>query len=369
MRVAPFCLVAIIAIGSATAAFAQPIGRVTGTVADESGGVLPGVTVNAASLDGRALATVVTDGAGAYSLDGLPALPIKLTFQLEGFSPATSDVTVAANGAVEVKQRLSLAARTEDVTVYGKAPAAKPAPVEAPPPPPRPVVIPVPEHAHESVCGPAKVSGPADNFGTIRARRYGAENGLYFSGDQLTVDRGVADGLEVGANFTARRLFKATANDSIPTAEHTAGVVQVVAAGDHDAVVVVVYACDEVMRGDTLAAFKPEPVVAPEPLGTPAFDDAARILFADQGQIVGGPRRLMVIDRGIENGLHPGQRLTLFRRAPSTGAPSIVGDAVVVAVRSSSSTIRVEHATDAVTFGDWAAPQRYPAALAAARRP
>jgi hypothetical protein len=36
----------------------------------------------------------------------------------------------------------------------------------------------------------------------------------------------------------------------------------------------------------------------------------------------------------------------------------IVGDAVVVATRGDSATIRVEQATDAIVFGDWAAPQQ-----------
>ena len=46
------------------------------------------------------------------------------------------------------------------------------------------------------------------------------------------------------------------------------------------------------------------------------------------------------------------------RSAPGGREPSVVGDAVVVAVRDDSATIRVDHVTDAVFFGDWAAPQR-----------
>ena len=112
------------------------------------------------------------------------------------------------------------------------------------------------------------------------------------------------------------------------------------------------------MRGDRLAAFSPEPVRAPEPDGTPAYDNAARILFADAGQLVGAPRRLMVIDRGTDHGLRAGQRLTVFRRSLHGSAPSIVGDAVVVAVRIDSATIRIERAIDAISLGDLAAPAR-----------
>ena len=83
---------------------------------------------------------------------------------------------------------------------------------------------------------------------------------------------------------------------------------------------------------------------------------------------MGAPRRLMVIDRGLDNSIRVGQRLTLFRRPlRGAGTPSVVGDAVVVAVRSDSATIRVERATDVISSGDWAAPQRYPSATTTRR--
>jgi hypothetical protein len=71
---------------------------------------------------------------------------------------------------------------------------------------------------------------------------------------------------------------------------------------------------------------------------------------------------LMVIDRGTDAGARVGERITLFRRRLSGGGkPTVVGDAVVVAVRSDSATIRVERVSDAIFSGDWAAPQRLPA--------
>jgi hypothetical protein len=101
---------------------------------------------------------------------------------------------------------------------------------------------------------------------------------------------------------------------AVVTGEHTSGLLQIVSAEERVSKAVVVYACDELMQGDFLASFEPEPVRQPDPVaGTPEFGDAARILFADVGQMLGVPRRLMVIDRGSSNGLRVGQRLTLFR--------------------------------------------------------
>jgi hypothetical protein len=352
------------------AAVTEAAGRVHGVVADGSGGVLPGVTIVATAGDGRVLATAVTDGTGSYALDALPEAALTLTFELEGFSPAVVALEENRDPDAPVVQRLTLAPRSETVVVVGKVPVDS-GPSQAlslPPPPPPPVLVPVPEHDRDSICGPAKPDAAAESFGTIRSLRYGARNDLYAKDDELLIDGGTLNGLEVGRNFVVRRTYRANRDHDAMTAEHTAGVLQIVAAGERASMGVVVYACDELMRGDLLAEFKPEAIRAPEPAGIPAYDEAAKILFADVGQLLGVPRRLMVIDRGSDHDLRVGQRLTLFRRKiQSPGTPSIVGDAVVVALRIDSATIRVESVSDVISFGDWAAPQRpAPTALTAA---
>ena len=339
-------------------------GSLRGIVADQSGGVLPGVTVEVASEDGRILGTAVTDQAGRYAWASVAEDNVRLTFQLEGFSPAVVDVKVAAGRDMTVAtQHLRLAARSETVTVQAKAPVAAIAPppyVPPPPPPPPPVVVPVPVHDRESVCGPAKPDAAVAPLGTIRSRRRAEGKELYTRYDELVLDGGSADRLAVGQNLVARRAFRVAGDPRGAMGEHTAGLLQIVSTAEHSSIAVVIYACDELMQGDWLAPFEPEPIRAAEPAGTPAYDDAARILFADAGQLAGAPGRLMVIDRGRNHGIQPGQRLTLFRRRHSGARmPSPIGDAVIVAVRADSATIRIVGATDAIEFGDLAAPQRY----------
>ena len=344
--------------------------RVTGVVADASGGVLPGVVVTATSLDGRLLATAVTDAVGSYTFAALPPEPATISFQLEGFSPAAVDVTPKRDVETRVPtQRLALGGRAETVNVVAPAPVAAPRlppRPTLPPPPAPPAVMPVAEHDRDSVCGPSK-GGDGVSFGTIRARRYGEDKGLYVKDDQVIIEGGTLTGLAAGQNLVARRSFRA-GGATAAAGDHTAGVLQVIAAGERASIAVVVYTCDEIMRGDLVAAFTPEPLRAPDADGTPVFDRAARILFGDAGQLVGAPRRLMVIDRGRDRGVRAGQRVTLFRPSRfGRETPAIIGDAVVVAVRADSATIRIERATDAVLFGDFAAAQ-IPAA-ATARRP
>jgi len=340
-------------------------GRVHGVVADESGGVLPGVTVVAASVDGRILATGVTDEVGRYAFNALPATAVRLSFQLQGFSNAVVEFAVAADADGSVPtQRLKLARQSETVEVRGDARINLPAPPPSPrlamqPPPPRPLLRPVPDHDKDSVCGPSRPQAPKDSLGTIRSARSAGGNGLYAAGDELVIDGGGAGSLEVGQNLVARRSYRTSADPDGAAGEHTAGLMQIVSVDRNTAAAVVVYACDELLPGDWLAPFTPEPVRAPEPAGMPAYDRAARIVLTDQGQMIGAPRRLMVIDQGTGQGVRVGQRLTLFR-PPRSGArgPSVIGDAVVVAVRTDSATIRVLHSTDIIAMGDSAAPQQ-----------
>ena len=65
---------------------AQDRAGIAGTVEDETGLVLPGVTVEAASpaLIERSR-TVVTDGAGLYQFINLPPGTYSVTFSLQGF--------------------------------------------------------------------------------------------------------------------------------------------------------------------------------------------------------------------------------------------------------------------------------------------
>ena len=98
---------------------------VTGTVTSSDGVALPGVTVTAASPALLGERFEVTDVNGVYVLKGLPAGTYSVTFDLANFKPARRDnVTLNVGGTIEVSANMSLAARTETVTVTAEAPSA-----------------------------------------------------------------------------------------------------------------------------------------------------------------------------------------------------------------------------------------------------
>jgi hypothetical protein len=65
--------------------WAQATGELAGRVTDESGAVLPGVTVTATQTDTGFARTVVTDGEGAWVMPNMPTGPYRLEAALQGF--------------------------------------------------------------------------------------------------------------------------------------------------------------------------------------------------------------------------------------------------------------------------------------------
>jgi hypothetical protein len=351
------CVLVAVCAAFASAQGGEGVVRVE--VTDSSGGRLPGVAVVATGVDGHVLASSVTDRTGRAVFPTLSAGPVMLRFRLEGFTGALVGVTVESGGESRVVQQLDVAPYSETVMVEAPAPVEPTRPSPPPPVPsaPRgPRLKPVPEHDRDAVCGPSKRSA-AEPLGTIRSTRYVAQGGLYTSGGQIIVDGGAPNGLEVGQNLVVRRHFRVERLAGSDTmGEHSAGLVQIVAASERSSIAIVVYACDQLRAGDFLATFNPEPVRPHEPRGTPDYDGAARILFADEGQLLGAPRRLMVIDRGSSQSVRVGQRVTLFRRSGRNArGHEIIGDAVVVSTRVDSATIRVERVNDETSAGDLAA--------------
>src|SRR6266404_2883152 len=92
----------LILLLTASAAWAQATAQMSGTVRDESGAVLPGVTVTVTQVDTSVTRTAVTDETGAYLLPNLPTGPYKLQVSLQGFRTYEQTGIVLQVGATPV---------------------------------------------------------------------------------------------------------------------------------------------------------------------------------------------------------------------------------------------------------------------------
>ena len=136
----------------------------------------------------------------------------------------------------------------------------------------------------------------------------------------MRIDAGEKQGVAAGQNLVVRRRFQ-TGDWTVPKklqtfGEQAAGLVQIMETHRDSAVAMVVYACGEIVAGDTLERTCRSRRSSPSAAGTPRFDEPARITLGENGRKTAAAGQMMVIDRGIMQGVQRGQRLTIFRRAP-----------------------------------------------------
>src|ERR671918_859853 len=107
----------------AASAWAQATAQINGTVADTSGGVLPGATVTAIQTDTGFRREVVTDAEGSFTLTNLPIGPYRLEVALSGFRTyVQTGIVLEINANPVIPVSLQLGELTETVSVEASAP-------------------------------------------------------------------------------------------------------------------------------------------------------------------------------------------------------------------------------------------------------
>jgi hypothetical protein len=115
---------ALVFVLMASSALAQrTTGEIVGRVLDESGSVLPGVTVTLRGAGVPGAPTVVTTETGAYRFPLLPPGSYDVEYTLTGFTTLKrTAVPVAVGAVVDLEVKLAVGTMSETLTVEGKAP-------------------------------------------------------------------------------------------------------------------------------------------------------------------------------------------------------------------------------------------------------
>src|ERR1700737_4547277 len=121
-------LVKPIVVGALCLVFAPPVARaqsaIAGIIRDATGGVLPGVTVEAASPALiEKVRSATTDAQGRYNLIDLRPGTYSITFTLAGFNTVRREaLELPANFTASVNAELAVGKVEETVTVTGASP-------------------------------------------------------------------------------------------------------------------------------------------------------------------------------------------------------------------------------------------------------
>jgi len=98
-------------------------GTISGTVRDETGAVLPGVTINAVNTDTGVARTVISDDEGRYHAVNLAVGPYEIRAELTGFqSSLRSGVQLTIGREAVVDFALRVGEISETIEVTGEAP-------------------------------------------------------------------------------------------------------------------------------------------------------------------------------------------------------------------------------------------------------
>ena len=119
----------LVAAWTIAASAQETTGTITGTTTDQTGAVLPGVTVTIKGTNSGFVRTAVTNQTGSYTAALLPIGPYEVTFELEGFQAVTvKNVTLHVNDRLQVDGKLGVGGLAEAVNVTAGRELVQPIP-------------------------------------------------------------------------------------------------------------------------------------------------------------------------------------------------------------------------------------------------
>jgi hypothetical protein len=122
MRGKVFSLTGICLLLVVSGLYAQSTGAIAGLVRDQSGGVLPGVTVTVTNASTQESRQIITDEAGRYSAPLLPPGTYSIRFEQPGFKTVRREgVALGVTERIAVDATLELGAVATEVTINADA--------------------------------------------------------------------------------------------------------------------------------------------------------------------------------------------------------------------------------------------------------
>jgi hypothetical protein len=131
LRKIVFAIALALLAGPAFAQSQAANGTIEGTVADTSGGVLPGVTVVITNTDTGLERSIVTNAEGQYRGLLLPLGQYKVAAELQGFKKAEqTGISLRAGDTARINFNLEVGTVSETVTITAEAPIAQPGKID-----------------------------------------------------------------------------------------------------------------------------------------------------------------------------------------------------------------------------------------------
>jgi len=180
------------------------------------------------------------------------------------------------------------------------------------------------------------------------------EKSLFEDGDLIYINKGAADGLEIGQLFLTVGLRAKVAK--IGTVMERHGRARIVRLdGDRRASARVEKGCGRIIVGDFLLPFEEESGEIGKDLGYGDMDPNAskrgRVIYIENDFHISGSGQWALIDMGRQHCVQIGDQLNIFHQARPDLPREAFASAIIIDVRGATSTIKILGARDAVDLG------------------
>ncbi len=180
------------------------------------------------------------------------------------------------------------------------------------------------------------------------------EKSIFEDGDLIYLNRGAADGLDIGQLFLTVGLRAKVAKIGTVMERHgRARIVRI--DGDHAASARVEKGCGTILVGDFLIPFEEEAGEIGKDLGYGDMDPNASkrgsVIYIENDFHISGSGQWALIDMGRQHCVQIGDQLNVFHQARPDLPREAFASAIVIDVRGATSTIKILGARDAVDIG------------------
>jgi hypothetical protein len=180
------------------------------------------------------------------------------------------------------------------------------------------------------------------------------EKSVFSDGDVLYIDKGAADGLEIGQLFLAVGLRAKVAKLGTVMERH--GRARVVRLDDKMATAKVEKSCGAILVGDFLIPFEEETGEIGKDLGYGDMDPNAskrgRVIYIENDFHISASGQWALIDMGRQHCVQIGDQLNVFHQARPDLPREAVASAIIIDVRGATSTVKILGARDSVNIGN-----------------
>jgi len=201
--------------------------------------------------------------------------------------------------------------------------------------------------------------------GRIVAAEYEDSRHMFAVGDIVYTDVGARDGLMAGQEFWVIRpeheVYRSgSVTDTLGRFYATPGRVRVVCAQESTAILEFTESCEPSYLGDEIIPFEPIPIPlvrASAPLtqcDPPSGKTTGHIVEVKDRATPVGTDSVVFLDLGEEDGLYPGDFLTVFRnRADSRSIRTLLGEIAVLWTKGRTCVGKVTSMVDTMGVGDF----------------